>query len=96
MEIKDVTDFIILIRKTFGRYEDYSGGCYKFHLILKYVFKDAVGYYNGEHVITKIDGQFYDIDGLIGGDVSGSFLRIHDYGGEYNYPWMNKIFKEYL
>lgn len=40
-----------------------NGGCYKFHKILKSIFPEAKGYYNSDHVITEIDGRFYDITG---------------------------------
>ena len=44
------------------------GGCYKFHLILKAVFPDAVAWYSPSkaHVLTMIDGTLYDINGPYG------------------------------
>ena len=87
-----VLNFIVLIRKTFGRYKDYSGGCYKFHLILKQVF-GGVGFYNGEHVITEINGTFYDIDGEVT-KFTNNYISIG--GKEYPYEFMNETFKEFL
>ena len=94
MKHTKVLSFIYLIRKTFGTYSEGKGGCYKFYLILKEVFPDAVGYYNGDHVITKINGKFYDIDGNVTGDISGNYLQI----GQRDYPeeFMRQTFKEYL
>lgn len=45
------------------------GGCYKFHEILKGIFLEAEPYINKEkdHVVTKIDGNYYDITGCVKG-----------------------------
>ena len=40
------------------------GNCYQFYEILKTIFPDAEPYENG-HVLTKIDGEFYDIRGKL-------------------------------
>lgn len=56
-------EFIRKIRKIFGRYPDFSGGCLKFHRLLKDIFPNVNGWYNGEHIISEIEGEFYDIDG---------------------------------
>lgn len=44
-----------------------QGSCYKFHLFLKSIFKDAVPVTNneGDHVASLIDGVAYDILGVI-------------------------------
>ena len=42
-----------------------EGGCYAFFRILKSYFKEAVAYYDSDHVITEIDDIFYDITGVI-------------------------------
>lgn len=61
-----------------------EGGCFSFYLILASVFPSAVPYYGGEHVITWIPspdgsgGDFYDIRGIYGGDVS-HFRPLRDY-----------------
>ena len=43
------------------------GGCYQFYLILKSIFIDAEPFINKEldHVITKVNGLFYDITGEV-------------------------------
>lgn len=47
-----------------------QGGCYKFHEILKGIFLEAEPYINEEknHVVTKIDGNYYDITGHVKGE----------------------------
>ena len=54
--------FIKSIRESFGAsIAVYTmGNCYQFYEILKTVFPDAEAFENG-HVLTKIDGEFYDI-----------------------------------
>ncbi|HAS92347.1 MAG TPA: hypothetical protein DCS12_09010 [Clostridiales bacterium] len=44
-----------------------EGHCYGFYKILKAMFPSAVAYYNSDHVITKINGLFYDITGEVDG-----------------------------
>lgn len=93
---KDVLKFIDLCRKTFGPYDDFSGGCYKFHLLLNQAF-EATGYYNGDHVISMIgrgsEMGLYDIDG----EFKGSFNDYYMIGGTH-YPesFIKETFKEYL
>lgn len=88
----EVLKFITLIRKTFGRYEEYSGGCYKFYLILKQVFPEAIGYYNDAHVITRIGDKYYDIDG----EVKPAFNYLMIGGDDYPEEWVEKQFEHYL
>jgi len=44
-----------------------KGSCLHFHLTLKKMFPEAKMWYNGVecHVITEIDGKFYDITGRV-------------------------------
>ena len=46
-----------------------SGGCYQLYKILKTLYADAVPYLNADkdHIVTRIDGQFYDITGIVTG-----------------------------
>lgn len=62
-----VLHFISTIRDSFRilEYVYTSGGCYQFHLILRSVFPEAVPYHDGNHVITRIGGFFYDITGRV-------------------------------
>lgn len=56
--------FIHRIQRLFGRYEKDSGGCLKFHYLLKSVYPRCNGWMDTDHVISEIDGEFYDIDGI--------------------------------
>lgn len=66
-----VESFISKVRDSFiGSQQVYTeGSCYHFYLILKEVFPDAEAYYDEDHVITKIDGKFYDITGEVRGNL---------------------------
>lgn len=60
-----------------------NGGCYQFHLILKSIFPNAVPWHTGfpeiiEHVLTEIDGRFYDITG----HVSVSHIKLFGFTDE--------------
>lgn len=69
MDANDVTGFISILRGTDKYIRDiYSyGGCYKFVVLLQYVFGRGVPYMNaeGNHCAVCIDEILYDIDGLI-------------------------------
>lgn len=62
-----IEQFISVIRDSFvGSQQVYTeGSCYHFHLILKEVFPNANPYYDMDHIITEIDGKFYDITGEV-------------------------------
>lgn len=87
---KDVLNFIHLLNITFGVYKEYSGGCLKFHYILKERFPSAIGYYNHEHVITQIEDNFYDINGIVLNPKD--YLPFEEYGEGY----FESAFKEHL
>lgn len=64
----DVIDFITLIRESCPSRQIHifrNGACYQFFKILKSVYPQAVAYYNQDHVITEIDGKYYDITGEV-------------------------------
>ena len=42
-----------------------EGACYEFYKFLKIIYPQSEAYYNGNHVYTKIDGEFYDITGRV-------------------------------
>lgn len=42
-----------------------KGGCFNFFLILRAVYPEAEAWYDRDHVVTKIDNKFYDINGVI-------------------------------
>ncbi len=71
-------EFIALIRESFvgAEYVYTNGSCLKFHQILKAVFPSAEAYYSDprcDHVVTKIDGHFYDITGIVSGEESSVY-----------------------
>ena len=64
------TDVRLFLKTLKGRFDGgdevyLSGSCYQLYTILKTIFKDAECYFSliESHVITKIDGRFYDING---------------------------------
>ena len=54
--------FIQSIRSLFGEYPANSGGCKQFAELLQSLFGGEL-YYNNDHFITLIGGQFYHIRG---------------------------------
>jgi len=42
-----------------------NGSCMNFHVVLRRIFPNAEPYFNIDHVITKINGNFYDITGKV-------------------------------
>lgn len=42
-----------------------QGSCMNLFCILRVLHPSAECYYNSDHVITKIDGQYYDINGVV-------------------------------
>lgn len=64
---EQVLKFIETIRESFSdAVKVYtSGSCYKFYLILKEVFPEAICYYDISHVITRIGDNYYDITGEV-------------------------------
>jgi len=80
--ISEVEEFISTIRDSFvGSQQVYTeGSCYHFYLILKKVYPKAEPYYDLDHVITKIDGKFYDITGEVRRDeTSTKYERLPSY-----------------
>jgi hypothetical protein len=86
--------------------KEYDDMCYKLYKLLKLLFPDATGWYNGTHVITQIGSDIFDIDGVVlfsyflkeldcvvieTGNRSGNYYRI---GSEhYPFDWMENTFK---
>ena len=52
-----------------------NGSCYRFHLFLKELFPQALPLINSEkdHIITNIDGRYFDITGEVG---AGGFASL--------------------
>ena len=88
----DIEKFISTIRDSFiGSQQVYTeGSCYQFYLILKNVFPDAICWYDECHIITEIDGRFYDITGEV---QKNSNLLIMDHAAHYS---LKKPFNMYL
>ncbi len=66
--MEEVLSFIALIRESCPEWQVRiftQGACYQFFLILQHRFPSAVACYDGDHVITYIDGHFYDITGEV-------------------------------
>ena len=63
----NIEEFIATIRDSFiGSQQVYTNGsCYHFYLILKKVFPNAVCWYDESHIVTEINGKFYDITGEV-------------------------------
>ncbi len=61
--------FIEELRNTDGyiRYIYTEGGCYRFHLLLKKMYKGCTPYISKEknHIVSRYKGRFYDIDGEV-------------------------------
>jgi len=49
----------VTIKKIFS-----DGACYEFYRFLKLLYPNAEAWYDGNHVYTKIDDTFYDINGV--------------------------------
>jgi len=65
-----------------------EGNCYGFYKILKSVYKNAVAYYNSDHVITRIGDKFYDITGEVSGD---GYLEMEKHFSKYLNELENEI-----
>ncbi len=60
-------DFIATVRESFkaASFVYTNGGCYQFYKILKHLYPEAEPWMDKYyHVLTEIQGEFYDIDGL--------------------------------
>jgi hypothetical protein len=92
---KVVLKFIEIYQDENGMYSPMSGGCYKFHLWLQERLSNAYwvnseGYYNSDHVITKVGERYYDINGEVT-DTEG-YLPFSHFGEEN----IREQFKEHL
>ena len=67
IDMIDIEKFISRVRDSFiGSQQVYTeGSCYHFYLILKEIFPNAQPYFDEDHIVTKIDGKFYDITGEV-------------------------------
>lgn len=76
---------ITRLQDMFGRYPESSGGCLKFFLFLFEMYPHAKGLYNGDHIITKIDNCFYDVDGTAPPSFfpNCNFIPVEEFGLEH-------------
>lgn len=73
----DPLEFITRLREIYPeKYDEHSNGCLKFYLLLKAMYPNATGVYDGLHFLTQIDGVFYDIDGVA--EASANFLPLQE------------------
>ena len=75
-------EFIERLREIYPeRYTDGTNGCLKFHLMLKALYPHQChGWYNSDHIISQIRGEYYDIDGIV--EKTSDYLPMEDYGSE--------------
>lgn len=67
MTHQQILKFISRVRNSHSEMENIftKGSCLNFHLILKAIIPNAKLLYNIDHVITEINGKYYDITGEI-------------------------------
>jgi len=63
--IKPLRDVIKEIRQNYPHLDFMHGDCFKFYLILKEYYPEAVPYYNGEHVTVMLYGRLWDANGVV-------------------------------
>lgn len=77
-----------------GGSKDQEGQCYKVHKTIESISNfcglNCEGYYNSDHIITKVNEEFYDIGGLIMN--TEGYLPFSSFGEEN----IRESFKQYL
>lgn len=87
--MREPGEVINIIREIWpGGYEPFSGGCWRFHRLLKAIWPDARGWYDHDHIITEIDGRCYDINGPA--ERTKDFIEADEFGEQY----FEKAFRE--
>lgn len=87
----EILEFISLCNKTWGRYPELSGGCYKFSKLLMNVFGGDM-YWSHDHIITVINGTAYDIDGVT--VLTDKFIKVGS--EECPIEYVEKAYQEYV
>ena len=54
------------------------GGCFRFFLILRAVWPEAEAWYDGDHVVTRIGGRYYDIRGDVTRKVKDAYPLVQE------------------
>lgn len=70
MTHQQILEFLKELRNANPVIEDIflAGSCTNLYFILKSICPDASAYFNGDHVITKINYRYYDITGEVDND----------------------------
>lgn len=83
-----IINFISLIRNSHPEMVNIFsfGSCFNFYLILRNVWPESIPYYNINHVITKIDNNYYDISGQLSSNTIKKnnyteFFKVYDKKG---------------
>ena len=87
-----VLSVISRIRESFvGASHVYTNGsCIKFAMILQEIFPDGSIFYDSNHAIFELEGEYYDINGYA--RKTSSHIPIEDYGTLKCYDLMNMAF----
>ena len=67
-----------------------NGSCIKFAMILQEVFPDGSIFYDSNHAIFELEGEYYDINGYA--RKTSSHIPIEDYGTLKCYDLMSMSF----
>ena len=67
-----------------------NGSCIKFAMILQEIFPDGSIFYDSNHAIFELDGEYYDINGYA--RKTSSHIPIEDYGTLKCYDLMSMSF----
>lgn len=72
-----IINFISLIRDSHPEMVNIFsfGSCFNFYLILRNVWPESIPCYNVDHIVTKIDNNYYDI----GGQLSSNTIKKNNY-----------------
>lgn len=75
--MNEIENFIAIIRESHSQMVNIfsKGSCWNFFLILRKIYPDAIPYDNQNHIVTKINGRFYDITG----DVTNKIIKDKSY-----------------
>jgi len=90
-------DFISAVRNSDFYIEKIylNGACYQFYEVLKTIFPNAEPHIDSlkGHIVTKIDGEFYDITGRVTGEyfplTQDDKLMCEEWGFSKSY-WLNR------
>ena len=67
-----------------------NGSCIKFAMILQEIFPEGSIFYDSNHAIFELEGEYYDINGYA--RKTSSHIPIEDYGTLKCYDLMNMAF----